>query len=139
MNEVSNLTDSLSDSKYEGMQKLVPNGNGSQVRELAYQRSQQNTDDYADTAKNVTDRLKYKRVESEGTSYQENLWAAENPEFYAAITEAKYVAKEAVATGANAALAGFVIGGAISGVKNTIAVWNQDITFEEAIANYANY
>jgi hypothetical protein len=135
MNEVSNLTDSLSNSKYEGMQKLVSNGNASDVRELADRRSQHHTDDYADTAKNVTDRLKYKQVESEGTSYQENLWAAENPELYAAITEVKYVGKEALVTGANAALAGFAIGGAISGAKNTIAVWNQDITVEEAIAN----
>jgi hypothetical protein len=135
MNEVSNLTESLSDSKYEGMQKLVPYGNESDVRNLAYQRSQNSSDNYADSAKNVTDRLKYDRVQSEGTSYQENLWATENPELYAAITEAKYVGKEAVATGASAALAGFVIGGAISGVKNTIAAWNQDITLEVAIAN----
>jgi hypothetical protein len=135
MNEVSNLTESLSDSKYEGMQKLVPNGNESDVRDLAHQSSQHSSDNYADTAKNVTDQLKYGQVQSEGTSYQENLWAAENPELYAAITEAKYVGQEALVTGTNAALAGFVIGGAISGVKNTIAVWNQDITPEEAIAN----
>ncbi len=86
MNRVSNLTDSLSDAKYEGMQKLVPNGNASQVRELAQKRSQYNSDSYADTAKNVTDKLKYEGIESEGTSYQENLWAAENPQLYAAIT-----------------------------------------------------
>ncbi len=135
MNNVSNLTNALSNSKYEGMQKLVPDGNGSQVRELAHKRSQNNADDYADTANNVTDKLKYDLVESGGTSYRENLWAASDPELYAAVTEAKYVASEAIATGANAALAGFVIGGAISGVKNTIAAWNQDMTVEEAISN----
>ncbi len=135
MNSVSNLTNALSKTKYKGMQKLVPDGNGSKVRELAYERSQHKADDFADTAKNVTDKLKYDRVESEGTSYQENLWAAENPEFYAAVAEVKYVASEAVVTGTNSAIAGFVIGGAISGVKNTIAAWNQDITVEEAIAD----
>lgn len=135
MNNVNSLTNALSETKYKGMQKLVPDGNGSKIRELAHERSQNNIDDYADTANNVTDKLKYDQVESGGTSYQENLWAAENPELYAAVTEAKYVASEAVVTGSNAAMAGFVIGGAISGIKNTIAVWNQDITVEEAISN----
>ena len=135
MNKISNLTNSLSDEKYEGMQKLVPNGNASQVKELAHKRSQYNTDDYADTARNVTDQLKHNRIESEGTSYQENLWATENRELYAAITEGKYVAKEALATGANAALAGFIIGAAISGVKNTIAASKGDLSFGEAILN----
>jgi hypothetical protein len=132
MNRVSNLTDSLSDAKYEGMQKLVPNGNASQVRKLAQKRSQYNSDEYADTAKNVTDRLKCNGIESEGTSYQENLWAAENPELYAALTEGRDVAKEALVTGANAAIAGFVISGAISGVKNTIAASKGNISFEQA-------
>ncbi|GAB4536983.1 MAG: hypothetical protein Tsb0014_25300 [Pleurocapsa sp.] len=135
MNRVSNLTDSLSDAKYEGMQKLVPDGNASQVRELAQKRSQYNTDKYADTAKNVTDKLKCNDIQSEGTSYQENLWAAENPELYAALTEGRYVAKEALATGTNAAIAGFVISGAISGVKNTIALSKGDISFEQALSN----
>ncbi len=135
MNRIDNLTDSLSDPKYEGMQKLVPNGNGEQVHELAQQRSQSSADNYGDTAKNVTDNLKYKEIESEGTSYEENLWAAENPELYATVTEVKYVAKEAVVTGANAAMAGLVIGGAISGVKNTIAALKQEISVEEAISN----
>ena len=152
MNRVSNLTDSLSNAKYEGMQKLVPNGNASQVRELAQkrrdpaspkgarerssrQRSQYNTDNYSDTAENVTDKLNCNGIESEGTSYQENLWAAENPELYAAITEGKYVAREAVVTGANAAIAGFIISGAISGVKNTIAVSKGNISFEQALSN----
>jgi len=137
MNRVGNLTDSLSHDKYKEMQKLVPDGNGLQVRELAQKRSKHSTDDYADTANNVTDKLKYGQVESEGTSYQENLWAAENPELYAAAIEAKYVASEALATGANAAMAGLVIGGAISGVKNTIAVLNQDLAVREAITNTA--
>ena len=135
MNRVSNLTDSLSNPKYEGMQKLVPHGNGEQVKELAQQRSQFSNDDYGDTAKNVTDKLKYKGIQSEGTSYEENLWAAENPEFYAAVTKVKYVAQETAVTGANAAMAGFVIGGAISGVKNTIAALRQEILVEEAISN----
>ena len=136
MNRVGNLADSLSNDKYQGMQKLVPDGNASQVRELAEKRSHyNNTDNYTDTAKNVTDKLKCNGIESEGTSYQENLWAAENPELYAALLEGKYVAKEALVTGANAAIAGFIVSGAISGVKNTIAVSKGDITFEEALSN----
>ena len=38
-------------------------------------------------------------------------------------------------TGANAAIAGFIITGAISGVKNTIIASKGDITFEEALSN----
>ena len=135
MNRVGNLTDSLSNPKYEGMQKLVPDGNKEQVQKLAHKRSQSHADHYEDTAKNVTDKLKYGQVKSEGTSYKENLWAAENPELYATVTEVKYVAKEAAVTGTNAAIAGFVIGGAISGVKNTIAALRQEISVEEAIFN----
>ena len=136
MNRVSNLTDSLSDDKYQGMQKLVPSGNASQVSELAEQRSHyNNTDNYTDTAKNVTDKLNCNGIESEGTSYQENLWATENPELYAVITEARYVAQDAVAAGANAAIAGFIISGAISGVKNTIAASKGDISLEQAFSN----
>ena len=45
MNRVGNLADSLSDGKYEGMQKLVPDGNASQVRELAKKRSNKNKTD----------------------------------------------------------------------------------------------
>ncbi len=40
-----------------------------------------------------------------------------------------------MATGANAAIAGFIIGGAISGVKNTIAVSKGDISFEQALSD----
>ena len=153
MNRVGNLADSLSNDKYQEMQKLVPDGNASQVRELAKKRrdpaspkgarersSRQrahynNTDNYTDTAKNVTDKLNFDGIESGGTAYHENLWAAENPELYAAIIEGKYVAQEAVVTGGNAAIAGFIISGAISGVKNTIAVSKGHITFEEALSN----
>ncbi len=136
MNRVGNLTDSLSHDKYKGMQKLVPNGNASRVRELAEKRSHyNNTDNYTDTAQNVTDKLNCNGIESGGTAYQENLWAAENPELYAALLEGRYVAKEALVTVANAAIAGFIISGAISGVKNTITASQGDITFEEALSN----
>ena len=134
MNRASNLTNSLSDDKYAEMQKLVPKGNALEVRELAKGRSQYLDESYGDTAKNVTDKLNHNGIESEGTPYVENLWAAENPELYAAITEAKYVAGEALATGANAAVAGFVITGAISGVKNALASSKGEITLEQAIA-----
>lgn len=136
MNRVGNLADSLSNEKYQGMQKLVPDGNASQVRELAQKRSQYNNiDNYTDTANNVTDKLNCNGIESGGTAYQENLWAAENPELYAALLEGKYVAQEALVTGANAAIAGFVINGAISGVKNTIAASKGNISFEQALSN----
>ena len=140
MNKASNLTYEITNPKYQGMQKLVPDGNADRVRELANKRAQTGTlkaDEYVDTAKNVTDKLKYGNVQSEGTSYQENLWAAENPEFYAAIAEAKYVAREAAVTGANAAVAGFVVAGVISVVKNGISAFNGEIAIEEAIATTA--
>lgn len=140
MNRTSNLTNAVSDSKYRGMQKLVPDGEASRVRELASKRAQTGTlkaQDYHDTTQNVTDKLKSGQVASEGTSYQENLWAAKNPKLYATVTEAKYVAKEASVTGANAAVAGFVISGAISGVKNGIAACQGKMTLEAAVAQTA--
>ncbi|MEH2290690.1 hypothetical protein [Nostoc sp.] len=136
MDKASDLTHAVSNQKYQGMQKLVPDGNAEKVRQLAEKRSQSGTlkaEEYADTAKNTTDRLKAGKIQSDGTSYKENLWAAENPDIYAAITEAKYVAKEAAVTGANAAVAGFVVGGVISAVKNSIAVFKGENTVEDAI------
>ncbi|MBD2203927.1 hypothetical protein H6G33_14720 [Calothrix sp. FACHB-1219] len=138
MEKASNLTHAISNQKYQGMQKLVPDGNAEKVRQLAEKRAQSGTikaEEYADTAKNTTDRLKAEKIQSEGTSYEENLWAAKNPDIYAAITETKYVAKEAAITGANAAVAGFVVGGVISAVKNSYAVFKGENTAENAIVS----
>lgn len=140
MNSTSNLTNAVSEPKYRGMQKLVPDGEASRVRELASKRAQTGTlkaQEYSDTTQNVTDKLKSGQVASEGTSYQENLWAAQNPKLYATVIEAKYVAKEASVTGANAAIAGFVVSGAISGVKNGIAACQGKMTLEDAIGQTA--
>ncbi|MDZ8066095.1 MAG: hypothetical protein RMY64_10715 [Nostoc sp. DedQUE08] len=138
MDKASHLTHAVSNQKYQGMQKLVPDGNAEKVKQLAEKRSQLGTfkaEEYADTAKNTTDRLKAGKIQSDGTSYKENLWAAENPDIYAAITEAKYVAKEAAVTGANAAVAGFIVGGVISAVKNSITVFKGENTVEDAIVS----
>ncbi|NER37142.1 MAG: hypothetical protein F6J93_24765 [Oscillatoria sp. SIO1A7] len=135
-----NLSDSLAREKYRGMQKLVPDRKAESVRELSRKRAGlggAKAEDYADTAKNVSDQLRSRNVSSGGTSYEEALWAAKNPELYATIAEAKYLAKEAAATGANAAVAGFVVAGAIAAAKNGIDFLQNRTTAERAIAETA--
>lgn len=137
MNELSKLTHAISDTKYRGMQKLVPDEKAGRVRELASKRAETGSlkaEEYKDTAKNVTGQLKSGRVSSEGTSYRESLWAAKNPKLYATMTEAKYVAREASITGVNAALASSIVSGLVSGVKYGIQAHRDEITVEEAIA-----
>ena len=134
----SELTFKISDPKYEGMQKVVPSDKVDRVRELAETRSATDTlkaKDYRDTAENITGELKHQDIQSGGTTYKENLEAAENPEWYTFKANAQAVGKEVAVTAANAAIAGGIIGGAISTIKNSIAIHKGEITVEDAIMN----
>lgn len=134
--EHSKLTFEISDPKYDGMQKVVPSDKVDRVRELAEARATKNplkADDYRDTAENVTGELKHGDIKSGGTTYQENLDAAENSEWYAFKANAQAIGKEVTITAANAAIAGGIIGGAVSTIKNGIAIHNGEITVQDAI------
>ncbi|NER39852.1 MAG: hypothetical protein F6J93_38955 [Oscillatoria sp. SIO1A7] len=138
--KATDLSDSLAREKYQGMQKLVPDGQAESVKKLSRNRARQGgarAEQHADTAQNVSDRLRSRNVSSGGTSYGEALWAAKNPELYAAFLETKYAAKEAAETGANSAVSGFVVAGAIAAVKNGIDLLQNRTTAEQAIADTA--
>jgi len=126
--------------KYRGMQKLVPKGQEGRVRELAGRRARTGSlkaDEYRDTARNATGELHADGVSSGGTRYEESVWAARRPRLYAACMEVGSVAREAARTGAQAAAAGAVVGGAISTGLNLLAVRQGRISVQEAAANVA--
>ncbi len=140
MNRASNATAAISQEKYRGMQKLVPSDQAERVQELAQKRADRHplkAQDYRDTAKNVTGELKAGKVSSGGTTYPENLKAAQSPKLYAAAQELRAVGKEAIATGGQAAIAGGIIAGTISAVKNGLSVRDGHITLETAVQNTA--
>jgi len=135
---IAKQTAYLSSAKYRGMEKAVNKGHEVQVKELAEKgaiRGNIYSEDLADTAKNATGELKHGNVTSHGTTFKENIRAAQNPSTYAVQTELKVIGREMAVTGAEAAAAGAVFGGAISIVKNTFAVSKGEITGQEAATN----
>jgi hypothetical protein len=88
--------------------------------------------DHADTARYVSGELKHGGVTSGGSTYRENLFAATSPKLYATLQEMKYVAKEAGSAGIKGGVTGFVVSGAISAVKNGIAISSGEVTLQEA-------
>lgn len=129
------LTFEISDPKYQEMQKVVPVDKVDRVRELAEKRAETNSlkaEEYQDTSENVTGNLKYENVQSQGNTYRENLEAAENPQWFAFKMNAQAIGKEAVTTASKAAIAGGIIGGAISVVKNGIALNQGKISVQDA-------
>jgi len=138
MNCGSRTTHAISQPKYRGMQKLVPANEAERVKGLAQKRASSGTlkaDDYRDTAKNVTGELKAKQARSGGTTYHENLKAAQQPKLYAVAQELRYVGKEVLVTGGQAAIAGGIIAGGVSAVKNGIALNNGEISIQTAAGN----
>lgn len=126
----------LSKPKYNDMEKLVPKGQEEEIRRLADEASERGdafAEHYKDTAKNVTEELRSGEVRSGGTTYQENIEAARNPQRYAFKQEVRYVAKEAGAAGLHAAAAGAIVGAGISGVKNAIAAAKGEKSVGEAV------
>lgn len=140
MNCGARTTHAISQPKYRGMQKLVPSNEVDRVKGLAQKRAGADSlkaEDYRDTAKNVTGELKAKQVRSGGTAYEENLKAAQQPKLYAAAQELRYVGKEVLVTGGQAAIAGSIIAGSLSAVKNGIAVNQGEISIQTAAKNVA--
>jgi len=130
----------LSDEKYRDMQKLVNSDQEDRVKELAKKAAERNEQniynkDYVDTEKNVTGKLHHGDISSKGTSYDEAMNAAENSSKYAFVFEAKQFVKEVGVTGAEAAVAGAVFGGAMSIIKNGLLFRNDEIDAKEAGKN----
>ncbi len=133
------LVSYLKDDKYNDMMKLVPKDKAEHVQSVAKGLSERHAqkglvsaEGHADTACNVTGELRYGEVTSSGTTYNENIFATENPELYATLRKVQSAASELGAVTAQAALAGAILGGAISLVKNGVAMNNGEIAFKEA-------
>ena len=125
----------LSQPKYRGMGKLVPKGQENEVRRISEKGAERGNiyaEDYKDTARRVTGELKARAISSSGTTYQENMEAAQSPNWYAAKQELKYVAKEGGTAAGYAAASGFIVKGAISGMKNAMAVLKGEMTGKDA-------
>ena len=134
------LTGYLKDPKYDGMLKLVPEDKANTVRGYAERLAERHSErdlptaaGHADTAKNVTGRLEHGGVTSGGTNYQENIFAAENPQIYSVLQEMKSVACEAATAGMQAAAAGAVVGCAVSLIKSSIKYSKGEMSLKEAV------
>ena len=138
MSDPKVATVKLSQPKYRGMGKLVPKGQEIEVRRISEKGAERGNiyaEDYEDTARNIRGELKAGEVSSPGTSYQENMEAAQSPNWYAAKQQFKYVAKEGGTAAGYAAAAGFIVKGAISGMKNAVAVLKGEITGKDAVVD----
>lgn len=133
--------------KYHGMQRLVrkdesvnPNYESLLDREkqLANKRSKMNgihSDEYHDVYENLTDELTdaTSGVKSGGTSHKEVKKAHDDPKGYSRKVELNQYAKEVKTQTVNAAVAGAVTTGIISGVQNLFEVYKNDKELKQAL------
>lgn len=126
----------LTNSKYDGMQKLTNSDKCDEVKELARKGMVNGTlkeNEYRDTYNNVTGELKYDKISSGGTSYDEVIEAAKNTPEYIKSLELKEFKNEIKTSAINTATSSAIIGGAVSLLKNGIDVYNDKKVLDEAI------
>jgi hypothetical protein len=139
-NKASSALHEMNNEKYHGMQKLFNSDKVDKAKELAQKRADSgsiNTSEYTDTIKNATGELKHGNVKSGGTSYNEAMTAAKDTNTYARNLEMEQFKKEIGASAANAAIAGGVIGGALSIVTHSIKYKKGEIDGDEFAGNVA--
>ena len=134
------LTRYLEDEKYRDMIKVVPSDKADLVREYASRLTERHSEQglpsaagHADTARNVTGELQRGGASSGSTSHDEIMEATLNPGGYAFRLELQQVGQEAAVAGTSAGIAGFVLTGTISGIKNAIAAVNGEKSAGEAV------
>ena len=128
----------VKDGKYSGMDRLVPEDKAPRVSELLDNRAESasiNAGDYQDASENLKSELSHGDVSSSGTTYDESISAKDHPHIYSTVMEAKQLGKEVGASAGHAAVAGLLIGGGVSAIKNTLAVRNGKKDIESAIAD----
>ncbi len=115
--------------KYLGMDRLVPADKAERVQEYTRrlaeryeERGDPRAEAFADSNEHITGKLRAGGVESRGTRLDETYAAGRHPKVFALEEELRAVGKEVMTSGGNAALAGMVMGGAISTVRNIYAV-----------------
>jgi len=129
-NEFTKRTD------YKDVDLLINKEKETKLKEHFSQKEQATVGDskkhYKNVKEKLTGELKNGEVSSGGTTYDEAMEATKNPKLYALKSELKQFGQEALNTGANAAIAGAITGGAISTVKNFYSVYKGDKTLKEA-------
>ena len=117
------LARAISDPKYDGTARLVPSDKAERVNEILPE------------GKRVTGVLEQSGASSGGTTSEELRRATEDPRPYALTQEAVQVGREAVTTAAYAAIAGSVLGGAMSTIHNAYAYSQGRIDRQQAAKN----
>lgn len=124
------------DPGYNGSTKLVNKENLKSAKEYAEKKAKEEGNPYAsgyrDTARNLTDELRYKEVSSGGTTRNESVEAAQSPKKYVLKQEMKAVGQEMQLTAKNAAMSAALLSGVMNTIQNGIAVLKQDIELVEA-------
>jgi len=136
----SKAADALSEPKYNTMEKLVTKGQGEEVRQTAEVRASSDdtkSEEYHHTATHTHESLSSGNVSSPGTTYDENIEAAENPEWYATKHEIAQVGEESGITGLHAAETSLIVGGTISLIKNALSVHAGNKSVGDAIVDTA--
>lgn len=137
-NKASRAAMMFRNEKYNDMQKLTNPEHAETVKRITEVRAESNGEYstlHKDTAQNVTGGLNSKEhgISSKGTSNQEAIRAAQNTDQYANNFQWNQAGKEMLQTGGQAALVGGMVGGAISIVKNAIAVNKDEKTKTQAV------
>lgn len=119
-----------------GRQKICPDEQVDRVKELANTRAKTGTlkaKEYADTAKNATNKLKYKDVESKPLTKEESIKLVNNSSSYA-----KEALKNDLTTySKTGAITGAMFNGATSIISNTISFVKGQKEFGEAVKDIA--
>ncbi len=134
--DVDWLKSQIGRSKYKGMQRVVNKDKYPQLKDklkAAANRKNIYASDYQDASNNLSPETSYGSVGSSGTSQSDALNAAKNPKMYAAKMEIRQGLIEVKSTAGQAAIGGFVVGGAISATKNALAVYKGEMEIETAI------
>ena len=119
------LAKESSDPKYETTTRLVPNDKVGDVNKRLPE------------GQKVTGQLEQSGASSGGTTHDELNYATDNPKLYALGQEGLQVAREACVASAHTAIAGVVLGGAMSTVRNACAYAQGDIDGKKAAKNVA--
>lgn len=123
---------------YRDLNKISNPENIDKIKELSEKRALKGSiysEDYKNLNETIESSTRYDNVDSGGTSYKEVLDAAENPKKYANAFELRQYKSEVLKTTKNAAIAGSIVGGAISLVKNGTKVMNSELEIKDAAKN----
>lgn len=113
----------LKETKYAGMDRLVPEDKASRIGELLENRAESGSiyaEDYRDASEHLQSELNYQDVSSGGTTYHEAVFAKNHPDLYSSSMKSDQFGEEFVASVGAAGVAGFLIGGGVSAVKNIL-------------------